>query len=291
MAVSSVTTGVQAPNSRGAGAAPSGPAPGASSKAGLGGLVAALKAIMADPPKLRSVAERVAAILAQIPPGDQRVAIWVRGTSDRDIKPEVKAAFDAELAGEPVLQVDYEASWRFDDSVPDGAAVLRGVLEALAKRRPRPQVLIAGESQGAWVISTVLQDPALAQVVTRAVLWGAPAAAPVDFADGHDPRIREFNNPADIVTMDLGEGANAKLVGAIDEFARRNVVGGLLPIVGYALTHPWVLARLVRAQLWRVPLLGAAFPSPHGYDFLAGVRFLRTGRTDADATVGAGLVS
>ncbi len=287
MAGSLASAGLRTAQASVAGAAAPAPAGKPQSKAGLGGLVAALKAIMADPPAQASVADRVAKVLAQIPAGDRRVVIWVRGTSDRDIKPEVAAAFAAELAGEPVLQVDYEASWRFDDSVPDGAAVLHGVLAALAKRRPRPQVLLAGESQGAWVISTVLQDPKVAPVVTRAVLWGAPAAAPIDFADGHDPRVREFNNPADIVSMDLGDGESDRIVGAIDRFARRDLVGGLLPILGFALTHPGVLASLVRAQLWR----GKAFPSPHGYDFLAGVRFLRTGRTDADAAVGAGLVS
>jgi hypothetical protein len=249
-------------------------------RSGLGGLVAALRAIMADPPAQAPVQGRIDAILRRIPEGDRRVVIWVRGTSDRSIKPEVRAAFERELAGEPVLEVDYEASWRFSQSVPDGAAVLRGVLAALARRRPRPQVLLAGESQGAWVISSVLRDRAMADTVTRAVLWGAPAAAPVDFADDHDARVREFNNPGDVVTIDLGREANAKLVGAIERFARHDVVGGVLPILGYAVTHPAALGALLRAQAWRVPGLAARFPSPHGYDFEAGVRFLRDGASE-----------
>lgn len=281
-AISSVGRGMAASPVQGVAA----PAPGASSKSGLGGLIAALQAMIADPPAQPPVAERVAAILRRIPAGSQRVVIWVRGTNDRSMRPDVRAAFDREMPGEQILEIDYEASWRFAESVPDGAAVLRGVLEALARRRPRPQVMLAGESQGAWVISTALEDPSLAQVVTRAVLWGAPAAAPVDFADRHDPRVHEINHPGDIVTMDLGDAANQRLVSSIDKLAHRRYLAGLLPIVTFGLTHPAVLGRLIRAQLWRIPGLGSKFPSPHGYDFIAGVRYLRTGQGDPDAARG-----
>jgi hypothetical protein len=259
------------------------PPAGASSQAGLGGLLAALRAIVADPPAMPSVQSRIDAILRRIPAGEQRVVIWVRGTNEREIKPAIRAAFERELPDEPVLEVDYQASWRFGDSVPDGEAVLRGVLEALGRRRPRPKVLLAGESQGAWVISTVLADPRMSPLVTRAVLWGAPAAAPLDFADGHDRRIREYNNDGDIVTMDFGRDTNTGLVGGIDRFARREYAGGLVQMLGHAITHPAVIGALLAAQLWRVPVIGKRFPSPHGYDFLAGVRFLRDGRDEAAA--------
>lgn len=251
--------------------------PAQPSRPGLGGLLDALGRIVAEPPALPSVQQRVAAMLRRIDLDADPIVIYVRGTSERDLRPEIRAAFDRVLPGATVHQVEYQASWRFAKSVPDGVAVLRGVLEAIRRRRPGARVLLAGESQGAWVAATVLADPALSRVVTRAVLWGAPAAAPLDFADGHDPRVREFNNRGDIVTMDLGARANETLVAAIDRLARRDVVGGILPILGYAVTHPAVLGALIAAQLWRVPVIGSLFPSPHGYDFVAGVQFLRSG--------------
>lgn len=245
---------------------------------GLGGLLDALGRIVADPPALPSVQQRVAAMLRRIDLDADPIVIYVRGTNERDLRPEIRAAFERVLPGATVHQVEYEASWRFADSVPDGVAVLRGVLEAIRRRRPGARVLVAGESQGAWVAATVLADPAMSRIVARAVLWGAPAAAPVDFADGHDPRVRELNNRGDIVTMDLGARANGMLVAAIDRLARRDLAGGLLPILRYAVTHPAVLGALIAAQLWRVPVIGSRFPSPHGYDFVAGVQFLRGGR-------------
>ncbi len=266
-----------------AAAAPAVDAP-AASRPGLGGLVDALRRIMAEPPTMPSVEARVAAILRAIDWSAPRIVIYVRGTSERDVRPEIRAAFQAELPGVPLHQVEYQASWRFDESVPDGAAVLRGVLEGIARRRrPGQQVLLAGESQGAWVISAVLAHPALARHVTRTVLWGAPAAAPMDFADGHDPRVREYNNAGDVVTMDFGMRANTMLTGAITRFARRDVLGGVLPILGYAVTNPAALGALLAAQAWRVPLLGKLMPSPHGYDFRDGVRFLRSGAARVSA--------
>jgi len=241
-------------------------------------LVDALRRIMAEPPVMASVQSRVDAIVRSIDWSAPRIVIYVRGTSERDVRPEIRAAFTKAMPGVPLHQIEYQASWRFDDSVPDGAAVLRGVLEAIAKRRrPGQQVLLAGESQGAWVISSVLADQRMSAIVTRAVLWGAPAAGPVDFADGHDPRVREFNNTGDVVTMDFGAKANRLLIGAIDQFARKDIVGGVLPILGYAITHPAALGALLTAQAWRVPLLGKLVPSPHGYDFDEGVRFLCSG--------------
>lgn len=256
-----------------AGAGAAQPAPAA--RPGLGGLLDALRRIVAEPPALPSVQQRVEAMLRRIDLRADPIVIYVRGTSERDLRPEIRAAFDRVLPGTAVHQVDYQASWRFAESVPDGVAVLRGVLEAIARRRGAGvRVLLAGESQGAWVAATALADPALSGIVTRAVLWGAPAAGPRDFADGHDPRVRELNNAGDIVTMDLGAGANETLVAAIDRLARRDITGGIVPILRYAVTHPAVLGALIAAQLWRVPVVGARFPSPHGYDFVAGVQFL-----------------
>lgn len=262
----------------GAGGAPSRTASQAG-RPGLGGLLDALGRIVAEPPALPSVQQRIAAMLRRIDLDADPIVLYVRGTSERDLRPEIREAFDRVLPATAVHQVEYQASWRFAESVPDGVAVLRGVLEEIARRRrPGVRVLLAGESQGAWVAATVLADPVLSRVVTRAVLWGAPAAAPLDFADGHDPRVRELNNTGDIVTMDLGSRANATLVAAIDRLARRDVIGGIVPILRYAVTHPSVLGALIAAQLWRVPVIGSRFPSPHGYDFVAGVQFLRDGR-------------
>jgi hypothetical protein len=237
--------------------------------------------ILAAPVQLPSVAERVRAILADIDWSQEDILIWVPGTSEHDVPPKAMAELEKQFPGDRVHAILYQASWRFRDSIPDGDAVLRGVLEGIRAHGGRHRVLIGGESQGAWLICNAMNDPRLAQVITRAALWGTPAAAPVRFRDGENPnaKVREVDNPTDIVTVDLG-GGTPKLIDAIDRLARHDALGGLLPLLGYGLTHPKVLATLVGGQLWRIPGVGSKHPSPHGYDvdLPAGIAFLRTGR-------------
>ena len=82
-------------------------------------------------------------------PAWHRVGSTVR-TSDPDF--DVAAA----LPGVDATLVPYEATWRLKESLADGEAVLRGVLQGIAAHGGHHRVMVAGQSLGAWSIGEVL---------------------------------------------------------------------------------------------------------------------------------------
>jgi hypothetical protein len=230
-------------------------------------------------PPLPSVAERVAAIVKQIDFSAPAVTIWVPGTNEYWNKQAVLDAAAGAMPGARVVPIVYQSTWKFSDSVPDGEAVLRGVLDEVAKRRrPGQKVLVAGESQGAWVISNVLADPRYATIVTRAALFGHPGIADHHFEDPHGPladKVREWNNPTDVVTADLGSHAESVERG-IEQFSRLHLLRGVSLLGAFAVQRPEIVVEMLKGQLHRVPLIGDKFHDPHVYehDFRAGAEFL-----------------
>lgn len=245
--------------------------------------------LLRDPPPLPSVEQRVEMILADLDWDAPALTIWVPGTSEYWIKQRFLDELHLAAPGAHVTMIPYESTWRFSTSVPDGAAVLRGVLDAIRKRAPGRPVFLAGESQGAWIISTVLADPAFAKLVTRAALWGRPAAAPQTF--GLPGQVREVNAPGDIVTMELGDNP-AEVLAAVEQLARRNVGTGLVRISGYAVRRPYMLVKLLKFWSFALPIVGNGQKSEHDYDddIAGGVQHLLGGLTRRDRSAYVGYV-
>lgn len=152
----------------------------------------------------------------------------------------------------------YQATWRLRESVPDGEATLRALLELVhARKRPGQKFLLLGESQGAWVISSVLRDPRLAKLVDRASLVAHPAMAPAHVhpstsaTERLDSRVREFNSTTDVVTREVGPSADAAIE-IVDSFARLEVGRALRRTLGVLVTNPGLLQALVASQLFRI---------------------------------------
>jgi hypothetical protein len=224
----------------------------------LSGLATDLDRLFRPPPPLPSIAERAQALVDSLDWSQPLVVIWVPGTSDHAFSPE----FEALLKRHGITNagcMSYQASWRFRDSVPDGEATLRAALELVRSRRhPGQRVVLMGESQGAWIISSVLRDPSLAALVDRAGLVAHPALAPAHAHDLSVPttpldrsRVHEFNDDHDVVTRDLGTSAPLAL-DIVDSFARLEVGHALLGALKVAVTNPSLLAALVSSQLFRV---------------------------------------
>ena len=234
------------------------------------------KNLLHDPPALPSVAERVRMVVADLDLSSPALTIWVPGTSEYWIKQRFLDELRMKVPGSHVTMVPYEATWRFSTSVPDGVAVLRGVLDELRRRVPGRPVFLAGESQGAWIISTVLADPAYAAMVTRAALWGHPAAAPQQF--GRPGQVREVNSPGDIVTMELGERPG-EVLAAVEQLSRRNFGTGLARLAGYAVQRPDMLVKLLKFWSFALPVIGKGKKNDHDYDddFANGVLHLLGG--------------
>ena len=227
-------------------------------------LVEGPRNLLHDPPPLPSVEARIQLILDDIDWDAPAITIWVPGTSEYWIKQRFLDELHAVAPGAHVSMVPYESTWRFSTSVPDGVAVLSGVLRAIAKRAKGRPVLLAGESQGAWIISQALTDSALAQIVTRTAIWGHPAAAPQRF--GRAGQVREVNAPGDVVTMDLGPRP-AEILAGVELLSRKQWLPGLDQIAGYAVQNPAMVRKLI--TFWGDylrPASGAGKRNDHDYD-------------------------
>ncbi|MCW2928532.1 MAG: hypothetical protein JWM86_2500 [Thermoleophilia bacterium] len=211
------------------------------------------------PVPLPSPAVRAARTIAEIDWTADTIVIWVPGTSGHGVEPKVLEALGGVTGAPRAVAVEYQATWRLRESVPDGEAALRAVLELVAARRRRGQrVVLLGESQGAWVISSVLRDPKFARLVSRAALVAHPGMAPAHAhatAGGLDTldarRVREFNRDGDLVTRDLGPNA-AAAVEVVDAFARIEIGRALAGTIGLAFRAPSLLGGLVSSQLFRM---------------------------------------
>lgn len=235
----------------------SGIASAAPSGGTLGGLLRDLDRMFLPPRMLPTPVERARAVVDAIDWSLDTIVLWVPGTSEHGIADDVAAAFRRRRIRGAVA-VPYQATWRLVDSVPDGEATLRAVLDLVrARRRPGQRIVLLGQSQGAWIISSVLRDPNHARGIHRVGLVAHPALAPAHShgttgpSDRLGPSVREFNDPDDLVTRDLGPNARAAL-GIVDAFARLDLgraFGGALKVI---VKDPALLQALVASQLFRV---------------------------------------
>jgi hypothetical protein len=226
------------------------------------------------------------------------VVLWVSGTANpkKGEFPQIAPAFANAVyrefqdgnAGLGLMR--YESSWNMRSSISTGVETLRLVLRGLKRRHK--QVLLAGESQGAWVISEALKDPVAHSAITRAALWGHPAVAATHFEDGHDPQVLETNHKWDHVSRPIsGDRALAMeaLIALESDMSLAKV-----PLLARALIANPVSGALALMSNLRdhLPLpIRVMIPEHHNYseDFLRGVEFLKAGLGQAAA--GAQLVA
>lgn len=217
-----------------------------------------IDSLFVPPIPLPPPADRARALADRIDWTQPTIVIWVPGTNGHDVPEKVQARLRA-AKGPAAYAIDYTSTWQLRTSVPDGEAALRELLQLVARRKRAGQrVVLLGESQGAWVISSVLRDPALAAVVDRAALVAHPALAPAHVHDSTsvedrlDPsRTREFNRPGDVVTRELGASA-PRVLDVVHDFASLEVGRALRGALTIAFTDFGVLQALVASQLFRV---------------------------------------
>jgi hypothetical protein len=225
---------------------------------GLNGLMRDLDSMFLPPRPLPEPAIRARAVVESIDWSRPVIVVWIPGTSGRDV-PEHVAESLQRRGGHAAVAMPYEATWRLRESVPDGEATLRELLPLLAARRRRGQrIVLLGESQGAWIISSIMRDPALGRIVDRAGLVAHPAMAPAHAHEATsdeivrlDARVREFNAHDDVVTRDVGDSADAVLE-VVDSFARLEIGRALAKALGVAVTNPALVQALVASQLFRL---------------------------------------
>ena len=222
------------------------------------------------------------------------LVMWVPGTDNHSVHPVFAAAVhQAWSDGSASLSVmNYMASWDLRKSGATGVATLKLVLAGIAAHGGNYNVMLGGESQGAWVIGEAMADPMLRAVVHRAVIMGHPFVAAHHYDDGHDPGIVEINNPGDQVSAPVkGDVGNA--IDAMAAMQKRELwkIGAILKA---GIDNPnqvgLILLAIVRATI------GKSFmKEPHEFSahMTAAVEFLKNGvfNDGTDAVVGSSLIA
>lgn len=208
------------------------------------------------------------------------IVIWVPGTSNhgphKDFEAAVKDSYRGE--GSNLVALEYEATWHLRRSAPTGIATLRLVLEGIRARGGDHRVLLAGESQGAWIIGETIADPAVSKVVDRAVLMGHPWLARHQYTNGEDPRVRVINHAGDQVTLPIHGDPSVSLDAMI---AIRTLqiakLGGALKALA---SNPMHGVLILKNLLYGIPVLKDYLRNPHVYgsDMTRAVEYLRHGR-------------
>lgn len=208
------------------------------------------------------------------------IVVWVPGTGEHEVDPRfVQAVRNAWPGGEAALaQVEYEASWNVRQSVGTGLQTLRLVLAGIAAHTGNHRVLLAGESQGAWLIGEAISDPTINAVVQRAVLMGHPAIATHHYDSGSTAAVMEINHKGDYVATPLKSGHAV----SFDAWTavRRGDFGKLGPLVATMWHNPGHVLMTIKTALGHrsSPLTGLINDDhDYGRDFDAAVRWLRDG--------------
>jgi hypothetical protein len=207
------------------------------------------------------------------------IVIWAPGTSNHGPHKAFEAAVREAYAGEGsnLVALEYEATWHLRRSLPTGIATMRLVLEGIRARGGDHRVLLSGESQGAWIIGEVLADPAVSNVVDRAVLLGHPWLAAHQYDRGQDPRVRVINHAGDQVTLPVRgnptDGLDAMLAIRTLDLSK---AGSLIKAIAMNPDHGVTMLANIAFAL---PFVKSLLKNPHVYDgeMTRAVEYLRHG--------------
>ena len=234
-----------------------------------------------DHARARADADRA---LAAIDFSKPEIVLWVPATNSHSIPADwqrgVEQAFGQRASSSIV---DYPANANFNDSVSTGMETVKLVLAGIAEHGGHHRVTLGGHSQGAWVIGDALQDRAIGRMVDKAVLYGHPAPARVDWSGDVDPNVQQVDDPNDPFVWDVAGGQQA--LTAIDELHDgRSADGAALgpgdylargaSLVGTALSNPALSAYLIGKHV--IPERFDSNHDPHNYraQYDDGARFL-----------------
>lgn len=201
------------------------------------------------------------------------IVLWVPGTSNHAIPDTFSSLVNQQFSSVSIHLVDYMASWSFSKSLPNGEYNLTAVLDYLSKHlRKGQRLMLAGESQGAWVISDVLSDSKYKSLVDKVVLLGHPGVSERHFTN--DSKVLEINHPQDVTTIPVNVDKK-ELAEHVERIVHCDVTA--LPyILKVGLLHPNMLVSLGIMGLSKVPIVGDSLPKLHDYnkDMLLAVLWL-----------------
>jgi hypothetical protein len=236
-----------------------------------------------------------AQVLGRIDWSQRDILLVVPGTGDRGLlreqHEEIAKAWPR--GGVTVAFVDYDTTWNFTRSVPQGMETLRKVLAGIAAHGGGHRVLLVGQSQGALLIGEAMREPAVRDMVTRASILGHPWISRTEYKPGTDPKVWEHTNADDPLASHI-VGPAKQAVEAISKLLQGDIVGAAPAF----LTQGWFnIPQAVNTAIWAVRgKMGVPhwlMHDPHSYvDWYApALAFLRDGAGPlADAVQGVSVI-
>ena len=202
------------------------------------------------------------------------IVIWLPATDEHYFPSALRQGLRDEVGAHDASTVllDYPASWDLSTSVPTGMASLRELLARIADHGGDHRVLLAGHSQGAWVIADSMADSAVHGMVDRALLLGSPGMAQRHYTDRRDAKVVEVDDGGDQLSHPLR--LRGQLLAGMHAFVGGDVAGEV-PLVAVAAANlrlaTYMAARAVDVNHWR--------NEPHRYEsqMQAGAQWLATG--------------
>lgn len=201
------------------------------------------------------------------------IILWVPGTSSHHVNTMFAASLSA--FGDKATLVDYMASWDLEASIPDGVAKLTAALDVAARARKKGQrILVAGESQGALLISILLSKPRYRSIIDKAVLLGHPGISKDHFHDPND-KVLEINHKNDPATFDLSV-SSSDVIDAVSKLIGKGDLSAIPFFLGLIFKMPMQAALASVVFLHKVPFLSWLAPDSHNYsgDMQAAVGWL-----------------
>ena len=203
------------------------------------------------------------------------LVVWVPGTMRSSTPSAFRAGVQEAMgSGTSLVNMPQRPDYQIPQGVSDTSTALRLLLTRLdAERRPGQRILLSGESQGAWAMSVAMQDPAIADGVDRAVVWGNPGVSPHQFDGAGDGKWLEFSEELDVVGRTLEGDAPMMLEGLADTFD--GDVSQAWRVPASMINNPFETGLIARSGL-RLLTPGGYERDPHNYrEFMgAAARFL-----------------
>lgn len=198
--------------------------------------------------------------------GVDYLVVWVPGTGGHEVHPAFKDSCDKILKNNyQLFVVEYPAQWDLENSVPAGIEKTKNLLLDLVTRKgPNQKVVVAGSSQGAWVLSDALDCEMAYKRIHRAVLMGHPG---LDGTGDHvanipGEKIWEINHPNDAVTYPW-KGREREITKTLSS-AMRGDISDIFKMLWIGVTHPVITYKIVKLLLYHARILRFA-SSPHDY--------------------------
>ncbi len=213
--------------------------------------------------KAKQIAQTV---LDRVDRNAKDIVLWLPGTGIPKLSQTfVEAVRNKVGAGASLVDFPCHNDFAVLQDTADSAEALRIVLRDLDERRtPGQRILLAGESQGAWSITNVVNEPEFADVADRVALTGNPGMNEHQY-DGAatDARVREFTNDGDVVAQDYHGDAQMMLDGGL-----RTMTGepsNAWRIVGTAINNAPEAVPAIESAV-RIAVLNDFASDPHNYD-------------------------